>query len=253
MTLSNEFEFKPVELFCTYDSTPVAVSSGRRKNVAGDSVGRLMVVGAGAANASTAGINPTLIAGVGVGGSITTIDSSGGTIQVNTELTLAADNVSIGNIKTFSNSSGTQYFGLVDSSRRIILAPSSTVVIDATSTIGAAIYGGLTGTDSTVSLYSNTSTVNVVPLNNSSATEIRAQVVGSTQLLSANSSRITTLIQNVSTVDAYIGFGASASTLGFRLIENGAYEINQTNMYNGAISIISESAVSTADIRIAEW
>ena len=53
---------------------------------------------------------------------------SGGTIQVNTELALNADNVTIGNVKTFADSSGTEQFGLVDSSRRIVLAPASTIV-----------------------------------------------------------------------------------------------------------------------------
>jgi len=65
------------------------------------------------------------------------IDSSGtvhplsvtpeGKLIVDTELTLSADNVTIGNVKTFVDSSGTQQFGLVDDSKRIILSPSSTI------------------------------------------------------------------------------------------------------------------------------
>lgn len=61
------------------------------------------------------------------GNTVPLLANSDGTLKVDTELTLSADNVTIGNVKVFSDSSGTQYFGLVDSSRRIILSPSSTI------------------------------------------------------------------------------------------------------------------------------
>ena len=214
MAATNEFEYKPVEMFCLYDTTPTAATTGRVNQVAGDTYGRLMIVGGGAANASTLGINPFLVGGVGTGGSITTLNTTGGTIGIDSEFVIA-------DLRVFSDSTGTEALGLIDSSRRLILAP--------------------------------TSTVNIIPQNNDSATEIRAQVVGSTMLLTSSPSRISLLIQNVSTVDAYIGFGATASTLGYKLVENAAYEINQTNMYNGRISVISESATGTADIRITTW
>jgi len=69
---------------------------------------------------------------IGEIGKISGLTVSGGTIGVDTEMVLAADNVTISNVKTFVDSAGTQQFGLVDASKRIVLAPTSTIVVTGT-------------------------------------------------------------------------------------------------------------------------
>jgi len=126
-----EFLVKPVELFGKYVATPTAVASASSvTNVLVDIYGRQQVVGAAAAGSSTADINPILIAGVDTAGSLTPLKvSTAGTLFVDTELSLAADNITIENVKVFSDAAGTQDFALIDGSRQIILSPSSTVTV----------------------------------------------------------------------------------------------------------------------------
>lgn len=130
---------KPVELFGKYSASTAAVTTASSvTNVLVDQYGRLQTVGAAASGASTSGINPTLIAGVDSTGSITTLLTSGGTITANTELELTG--TLIANVTIFKDPSGSLTWGLVDAtSNRIVLSPTSTVVLNATSTIGAAI------------------------------------------------------------------------------------------------------------------
>ena len=90
-------------------------------------------------------------------------------------------------------------------------------------------------------------TVTFIGASATSAIQTRVLVsTSSTQLLAADSDRVSVIIVNGSGNDVFIGLGATASTLGIPLFNQGdSYELSMTNNYNGAVSAIAAVANST--------
>lgn len=80
-----------------------------------------------------------------------------------------------------------------------------------------------------------------------SAVQTRVLVgTSSTQLLAADSDRVSVIIVNGSGNDVFVGLGATASTLGIPFFNQGdSYEIGMENKYTGAVSAIAAAANST--------
>jgi len=72
-------------------------------------------------------------------------------------------------------------------------------------------------------------------------------------ILPPNDKRVCAVIQNISTTDVFIRPGTQVTTdnYTYKLTENAAYEINQTNLYTGPISAVTSSG--TATILVMEW
>lgn len=78
-----EFRYKPVQIFGKFDASPSSVSSGTQAHILTDKYGRLQMVGGTNDGASTAGVNPLLIAGVDSSGSISTLKTTDTGLEVN--------------------------------------------------------------------------------------------------------------------------------------------------------------------------
>ncbi len=90
-------------------------------------------------------------------------------------------------------------------------------------------------------------TVTFIGASANTAVQTRVLVsTSSTQLLAADSDRVSAIIVNGSGNDVFIGLGATASTVHIPLFNQGdSYEINMTNRWDGAVSAIAAAANST--------